>query len=57
VIHGQQDALIPAAHGRAVAAALAGPTEWIEVPGAGHNDLLAYPEVWRALERFLRQGE
>jgi pimeloyl-ACP methyl ester carboxylesterase len=56
VIHGKQDALIPAAHGRAVAAALAGPTEWIEVPGAGHNDLLAYPEVWRALERFLRQA-
>ncbi|MFP3939893.1 MAG: alpha/beta hydrolase, partial [Thermoanaerobaculia bacterium] len=27
---------------------------WVPVAGAGHNDLLAHREVWRALERFLR---
>lgn len=55
VIHGRRDAIIPAEHGRRLAAALGGPVEHREVPAAGHNDLLAHPEVWREIGRFLAQ--
>jgi uncharacterized protein len=51
VIHGEVDNLIPAAHGKEVAAALA--ARWVPVPSAGHNDLLARDEVWTEMERFL----
>lgn len=53
VIHGEIDNLIPAAHGKEVAGALAGPTRWVPVPSAGHNDLLAREEVWEEIGRFL----
>lgn len=53
IMHGTRDRIIPAGHGEAVARALAGPARWVEVPGAGHNDLLGQPEVWTELERFL----
>lgn len=53
VLHGGDDAIIPAEHGRRVAAALAGPVEHRELPGAGHNDLLGQPEVWADMARFL----
>lgn len=56
VIHGGADRIIPVEHGRRVAAALPA-ARWIEVPGAGHNDLLARPEVWRELAAFLRPAE
>ncbi|HYG64479.1 MAG TPA: alpha/beta fold hydrolase [Thermoanaerobaculia bacterium] len=54
VIHGDLDDLIPAAQGKLVAEALAGPKKWVSLPGAGHNDLFARPEVWREIEAFLR---
>lgn len=61
VIHGARDRIIPAEQGRRVAEALdsgvgaedGGEARWVEVPGAGHNDLLAHGEVWRELARFL----
>lgn len=61
VIHGARDRIIPARQGRRVAEALGtggsagdgGAARWVEVPGAGHNDLLAHGEVWRELARFL----
>jgi pimeloyl-ACP methyl ester carboxylesterase len=53
VVHGAEDRIIPASHGRRVHAALAGRKEWVEVPGAGHNDLLARSETWRALGELL----
>ena len=52
VVHGDQDSIIPPAHGRRVAAALP-QSRWVEMPGYGHNDLLAATQVWRELERFL----
>jgi uncharacterized protein len=63
VIHGAHDTIIPADQGRRVAEALresypAGgqaPTRWLAIPEAGHNDLLGYPEVWEALDRFLSE--
>lgn len=53
VIHGDLDNLIPAAHGKEVAGALAGPARWVSIPWAGHNDLLARDEVWKEMEQFL----
>jgi pimeloyl-ACP methyl ester carboxylesterase len=52
VIHGRQDRIIPVEHGRRLAAALPG-ARYLEVAGAGHNDLLARPEVWRAMAGYL----
>lgn len=54
VVHGDRDELIPFAHGEQIAKALAGPTRWVPVAGAGHNDLLARPEAWQAMAAFLR---
>lgn len=55
VVHGAHDAIIPAEHGRRLAAALAGPVEHVELPRAGHNDLLGHPEAWREIGRFLER--
>ncbi|MGH9901517.1 MAG: alpha/beta hydrolase [Pyrinomonadaceae bacterium] len=41
VAHGELDATIPAAQGRALYAAAPAPKELIVVPGAGHNDVVA----------------
>lgn len=54
VVHGERDELIPFAHGEQIAKALQGPTRWLPVAGAGHNDLLARPEVWQSMAAFLR---
>jgi hypothetical protein len=53
VVHGARDAIVPAEHGRRVAAALGGPVEHREPAAAGHNDLLGHAEVWADLRRFL----
>lgn len=53
VIHGERDDIIPVNHGKEVAGALAGPTRWVPVANAGHNDLLAGDEVWQEMGRFL----
>jgi pimeloyl-ACP methyl ester carboxylesterase len=52
VIHGMEDALIPAGHGEQLSKALPGLHRWVPVAGAGHNDLLGFPEVWRAMAGF-----
>jgi uncharacterized protein len=38
IFHGTDDRLVPIAMGRSVAAAAAGPVEFVPIPGAGHND-------------------
>jgi fermentation-respiration switch protein FrsA (DUF1100 family) len=38
IFHGTDDRLVPIAMGRTVAAAAAGPVEFVSIPGAGHND-------------------
>jgi len=53
VVHGERDDLIPVAQGREIAATLAGPARWVEVPGAAHNDLLARRQVWEEMGTFL----
>ena len=63
MVHGEVDELIPLAQGRRLHEALAssagrrqepGWCRFVEVPGAGHNDLLSRSEVWRQLGDFLR---
>jgi len=53
LIHGDRDDIIPIDLGRHLFAALPGPKQWVEVQGAGHNDLLARPEAWQAIHAFL----
>ncbi len=50
VIHGSRDRIIPVDQGREVATALG--AVLLEVPSAGHNDLLAADIVWRRLVDF-----
>lgn len=51
VIHGSRDQIIPVDQGREVGRVLG--AEWLEVPSAGHNDLLSHDIVWRRLDDFL----
>jgi len=53
VVHGAEDRIIPVEQGRRVFAALPEPKRWVEVRGAGHNDLLAQDATWRALATVL----
>ena len=53
LVHGDRDDIIPIELGRSLYAALPGRKQWVEVPGASHNDLLARPEAWQAIHAFL----
>jgi pimeloyl-ACP methyl ester carboxylesterase len=55
VLHGEADPLIPAEHGRRVAATVGGPTELVLLPGVGHPMLLGDTDGRgiEALRRFL----
>jgi len=50
VAFGDRDERVPADHARRLAAATGG--ELVEIPGAGHKDILARPELHAVLERF-----
>lgn len=54
VLHGERDAIIPVAQGRALLAAAAGPREGWFSPEAGHNDLEAHGGVEVALAFIAR---
>lgn len=53
VMHGAEDGIIPAAQGRRLAEALGTRARWVEIEGAGHNDLLGRAEVWREIRSFV----
>ena len=57
LVHGARDRIIPVEQGRELAEAMEarprGAARWVEVPGAGHNDLLAHEEPWREMAAFL----
>lgn len=53
VLHGRHDRIVPIEHGRRLFQALPPGTRWHELPGAGHNDLLGQPDVWREIADFL----
>jgi len=55
LVHGDHDTIIPIELGRQLYAALPGEKQWVEVRGAGHNDLLSRPEAWQAIHVFLSE--
>ena len=55
VVHGEHDSIIPAAQGRDLAAALGRRGRFLPVGGAGHNDILGVPAVWREVRGFLER--
>lgn len=52
VVAGERDGIVPPAHGRALAALIPG-AAFVEVPQAGHADILRFPDGLRAVEGFL----
>ncbi|MYA32886.1 MAG: lysophospholipase [Gemmatimonadales bacterium] len=54
VAAGEEDRVIPPGQSREVFEALRGPRRWLEIPGAGHNDIFAHEALWRELQRFTR---
>lgn len=54
VIHGTEDELIPLRHGERLLAEAPGPTQFLWVEGAGHNDLVAVAgdRYWKAIQAF-----
>ena len=59
LVHGALDDLIPTRHGRVLRDALVAAgrdVSWVEVPGAGHNDLMGRREVWQAVSDRIRGG-
>ena len=57
MIHGSVDPLIPLEQGRRLHEALGARSRFVEVPGAGHNDLLGRAVVWQELGAFLRPSQ
>ena len=58
VIHGATDRIVPIKHGRRLHDALPDKTSWLEIPNAGHNDLVHVGgnELFEAIDRFVRKS-
>lgn len=54
LVHGDRDTIIPIELGRNLHESFSASKQWVEVRGAGHNDLLARPETWQEIRVFLR---
>ena len=52
VIHGAVDRIIPVEQGRRLAARMSD-ASWVQVEGAGHNDLLGFPVLWQEIDEFV----
>jgi uncharacterized protein len=48
-----RDMIVPTAHSERLVAAWGGPTRLLRLPNATHNDVQAFGEHWREVERFL----
>lgn len=55
LMHGSRDQIIPVAQGRQLADSFQVPPDFIEVPSADHNSLMAYPKVWQSIKMFIDQ--
>ncbi|MDJ0520629.1 MAG: alpha/beta hydrolase [Planctomycetota bacterium] len=57
VIHGDRDRIVPQTFGRRLFEAANEPKTFVDVPGAGHNDLslVAPTRYWGAIDGFLRE--
>jgi len=58
LIHGEQDAVVPLAHGRRLLRAGKGETTrlWV-VPDKGHSDCHEHPEFWNTVGSFLQETD
>lgn len=57
VVHGERDTIAPVAFGRTVFEEAPEPREFLAVPGAGHNDMLAaHPAVAAAISKFVARN-
>jgi pimeloyl-ACP methyl ester carboxylesterase len=52
-IVGAADGIIPPTRSRALFDAWSGPKTWVEIPGAGHNDLGSTAQFWAPIATFL----
>lgn len=50
---GARDRVLPRGVSRELYEAAGEPKEWLDVPMAGHDGVLAHPALWRAIDRFL----
>ena len=59
ILHGTADQLIPIDEGRRLQsefdAAGHGVAEWIEIPGAGHSNLMDFPVYLDEIDRFIAE--
>jgi pimeloyl-ACP methyl ester carboxylesterase len=53
LVHGEDDGQTSVAHSRRIFTALAGPKEYRQIPGAGHNDALT--RAWPGVERWIHE--
>jgi alpha-beta hydrolase superfamily lysophospholipase len=53
LLHGELDRETPPDHSRRIFRALGGPRDLRIIKGATHNDVLAHPESWRAIDGWL----
>jgi pimeloyl-ACP methyl ester carboxylesterase len=53
LLHGAEDSDTLPAHAQRIFANLAGPRQLLLVGGAHHNDVLAHPEAWAKIDRWL----
>ncbi len=56
VIHGANDTIVPMRHGRSIYDALPGTKQWLELPTAGHNDVVTEggAAYFKAIDTFVR---
>lgn len=55
IIAADRDAVVPAAHGRKLFDAWAGPKQFHLLPQTGHNDIDMHPDYYRLIDGFLRR--
>jgi uncharacterized protein len=51
-----RDTIVPPGHSERLVAAWGGPTRMLRLPAATHNDVQAFAEHWREVERFLQEN-
>jgi uncharacterized protein len=51
----ERDEVIPPEHARRLYEAWAGPKQWVELPGAGHNSTDGTPAFWQSIQAFLKK--
>lgn len=56
ILHGTEDQLVPLTEGRRLNESFvstSGDPEFVEIPGAAHNDLMSFPVYLKAIDAFV----